>query len=177
MIYCKQCGADVLDGSKFCPKCGFCIDNNLQLNSSGTSSQQSCQTSQPNAHPPETNEQDDINNNKGMAVLSYIGILVLIPLFAAKQSKFARFHASQGLTLFVINIAYTIATIIIKSILSSFLTWSMLGVYSVVSMLFSLIYLGFLAFSIIGIVNAAKGTIAPLPLIGKIDILGLFGKR
>ena len=37
-----------------------------------------------------TAEQDpqDVQDNKAMAVLAYIGILVLIPLFAAKKSKF-----------------------------------------------------------------------------------------
>lgn len=38
----------------------------------------------------------DIQNNKVMAILAYFGILVLIPIFAAKESKFARFHANQG---------------------------------------------------------------------------------
>ena len=38
----------------------------------------------------------DVQNNKVMAVLSYIGILVLIPILAAKESPFARFHANQG---------------------------------------------------------------------------------
>ena len=32
-----------------------------------------------------------------MAILAYFGILVLIPILAAKDSKFARFHANQGL--------------------------------------------------------------------------------
>jgi hypothetical protein len=41
----------------------------------------------------------DAANNKGMAVLSYLGALVLIPLFARKDSPFARFHINQGLVL------------------------------------------------------------------------------
>ena len=50
-----------------------------------------------------TNEFDptDIQNNKAMGILSYIGLLVLIPIFAAKDSKFARFHANQGLVLVI----------------------------------------------------------------------------
>ena len=43
----------------------------------------------------------DIASNKVMGVLAYIGILVLIPIFAAKNSPFARFHANQGLILFI----------------------------------------------------------------------------
>ena len=49
-------------------------------------------------------EQEDIQNNKTMAILAYIGILVLIPIFAAKESKFARFHANQGLVLLIIMV-------------------------------------------------------------------------
>ena len=41
------------------------------------------------------------DNDKLMGVLAYLGILVLIPLLAAKDSKFAQFHAKQGLTLFI----------------------------------------------------------------------------
>ena len=41
----------------------------------------------------------DIAQNKAMAILAYLGILVLIPIFAAKNSAFAKFHANQGLIL------------------------------------------------------------------------------
>lgn len=38
----------------------------------------------------------DIAENKVMAALSYIGILVLVPLLAKKDSKFAQANAKQG---------------------------------------------------------------------------------
>ena len=41
----------------------------------------------------------DIQNNKAMGILAYIGFLVLVPLLAAPQSKFARYNSSQGLVL------------------------------------------------------------------------------
>ena len=41
-------------------------------------------------------DQKDIEQNKVMALLSYLGILVLVPLLGAKGSKYARFHTSQG---------------------------------------------------------------------------------
>ena len=49
--------------------------------------------------PVENNAQtevtpEDVQNNKVFAILAYIGILVLVPIFAAKESKFARFHAN-----------------------------------------------------------------------------------
>lgn len=48
--------------------------------------------------------QEDINANKGMSVLSYIGILFLIPMLARKDSPYCRFHANQGLVLFIVEI-------------------------------------------------------------------------
>lgn len=47
---------------------------------------------------------DDISKNKNSAALSYIWILCLIPLLNNKKSKFAQFHAKQGLILFGLSI-------------------------------------------------------------------------
>jgi len=43
----------------------------------------------------------DVQENKLIAALSYIGILCLIPLLAKKDSKFAQEHAKQGLVLLI----------------------------------------------------------------------------
>ena len=39
----------------------------------------------------------DVADNKVIAALSYLGILVLVPLLVRKESKFAQAHAKQGL--------------------------------------------------------------------------------
>ncbi len=44
----------------------------------------------------------DIEDHKFVACLSYIGILVVIPLFLARKSAFAQEHAKQGLILFIV---------------------------------------------------------------------------
>lgn len=46
----------------------------------------------------------DAEINKNIAALSYIWILCLVPLLGKKKSKFAQFHAKQGLVLFVFEI-------------------------------------------------------------------------
>lgn len=46
-------------------------------------------------------EEKDIQENKIIAALAYIGILCLIPLLAKKDSKFAQEHGKQGLVLFI----------------------------------------------------------------------------
>ena len=99
-------------------------------------------------------DQADINSNKVMAILAYIGILFLIPLFAAKDSKFARFHTNQGIILFIVAI---ISYIIGKIPVIGF-------VGTILSCLCSI-------FAIIGIIYAAQGKAKELPLIGKYKIL------
>ena len=54
--------------------------------------------------PPITPDQKDVEEHKVVAALSYLGILCLVPLLGSKQSKFAQFHAKQGLVLFVIDV-------------------------------------------------------------------------
>ncbi|MBO4363977.1 MAG: hypothetical protein J5912_06325, partial [Clostridia bacterium] len=51
------------------------------------------------------NDTQDINDNKGLTILAYIGPLVFIPMFVRKNSKFARFHCNQGLILFILEAA------------------------------------------------------------------------
>ena len=46
----------------------------------------------------------DIEQNKVFAILAYISWLVLVPMFASKESKFAKFHANQGLVLAIAEI-------------------------------------------------------------------------
>lgn len=50
--------------------------------------------------PPQVDPKD-IEENKVIAAISYIWILFLVPLFLKKESKFAQFHAKQGLVLFI----------------------------------------------------------------------------
>ena len=104
----------------------------------------------------------DIEENKVMGVLAYIGILVLIPLLAAKESKFARYHTNQGFTLFLFGFC-------------SCVVLEILGIIPVVGIVFtilgSLVGLCFFILMILGIVNAAQGFAKELPFIGKYRFL------
>ncbi|MEA1962624.1 MAG: DUF4870 domain-containing protein [Patescibacteria group bacterium] len=53
------------------------------------------------------NKDKDIEENKAVAALSYVWVLCLVPLLTKKKSKFAQFHAKQGLVLFIIEIIGT----------------------------------------------------------------------
>jgi len=95
--------------------------------------------------------QKKLENNKIIAILSYIGVLCLIPLFTKKDDKFVFFHAKQGLVLFIVEIiTYFVLMIPI-------LGW-------IIAPIASLIWL---ALSIIGIVNVLGGEMKELPVLGK----------
>ena len=104
-------------------------------------------------------DQSDIQQNKVMAVLAYFGLLFLVPLLAAKESKYAKFHTNQGLVLWIAGL--------IAGVVSS-----ILAVIPVVgAILGALISLVMFALMIIGIVNAATSKAKELPVIGKIKLL------
>ena len=107
-------------------------------------------------------DQQDIQNNKAMGILAYISWLVLIPLLAAKDSKFARFHCNQGLVLAIAEIAVWV----VCGILSGFplIGW----IFGIIEGLISLVCL---IFAVLGIINAANGKAKELPIIGSIKIL------
>jgi len=86
-----------------------------------------------------------------VAILSYIGILVLIPLLAVKDDEFVKYHAKQGLVLFIAEIA------------TMFVAWvPILG--QIVGFFAGMIWL---VLVIIGILNVVKGEKKQLPLIGQ----------
>ena len=124
----------------------------------------------------------DVQQSKGIAWLSYMGLLFLIPMFVRRQSDYTRFHVKQGVTLFAVELAYgvtySILMAIINAIFPGHYTYSYLyylpsyyvhsSVYNVFSFLLGLGYIFFLVVAIIGIVNAATGKRKELFLIGKI---------
>lgn len=110
--------------------------------------------------------QNDQSNTILFSILSYIGILWLIPLLVEKNDKVVRFHVNQGIVLFIFDIIGSIAVDILSAIFVFIPVISFLGV--VIASLF-----GILCFvlMIIGIVNAANKSEKPLPIIGKFQIL------
>ena len=107
---------------------------------------------------------EDAEKNKVFGILAYLGILFLVPLLAAKDSPFAKYHANQGLVLFIVWIAFAIVLSILHVVF-----W-MIGLGILASFL-SLIYLGFLVLAVLGIINAAGGKCVPLPIIGGIKLI------
>ncbi len=152
MAQCKHCGAQIADASVNCPCCGAPVTAGEDFVGRMKELNNTADTT--HAFNPQ-----DIAHNKLMAVLSYLSWLVLIPIFGAKDSAYARYHANQGLCLAIVEILWTA----IANIIGEFLWF--LGI------VLNLGSLSFLVLTILGIVNAAKGRAKELPIIGKFRIL------
>ena len=121
----------------------------------------------------------DVSDNKGISVLSYLGPLVFIPMFAKKDSKYARFHANQGLTMFITYVGYSIVQSVLMVILRAIFPWKynygLIGgrgfIFNALSTVLSLVWIPIVIIAIIGIVNAASGKAKELPVIGKFKFL------
>jgi len=112
--------------------------------------------------PPADADAADIEKNKVFAILAYIGILFLVPLLAAPQSKFARYHTNQGVVLFLSTLVVCIGSFVIMMI-------PFIG--CVAAFVPMIVGLGALVLMIMGIINAAAGQCKPLPLIGHFQLI------
>lgn len=98
------------------------------------------------------NSSNTANNNMLMCILSYLGILVIIPFLMAKNDASVKFHLKQGIVL---------AGIWVAAYLLGMFTYVLWPVLQLVN--FALIIL-----SIIGIINVVQGHEKPLPLVGSL---------
>lgn len=171
MTYCSKCSTTIGDGVKFCPACGEAVEikpaspENVQNEKEDPIGEKFRQL---NDTKDETEgfDKTDIETNKAMAVLAYLGLLALIPLIAARKSPYARYHTNQGLVLLIAEMAYSILYGILNSILLA-ISWRLAFIASILG--FASIV--FLVIALVGIINALNGRAKELPVIGKFKIL------
>jgi uncharacterized membrane protein len=105
----------------------------------------------PNPNPtftPPTPPPAGQSSNTGMAILAYLGILVVIPFLTdAKNDQFVKFHIKQGLVLLIIEFV------------GMFVYWVPIFGWA--------LWVVTIVFVVIGIMNASAGKQKELPLIGK----------
>ncbi len=143
---CQYCGSELAENAKFCTNCGAKIEEVQEV---------------VNEVKPVEN-----NNDKFIAILSYLGALVVVPIIKMNESDFIKFHANQGLVLlitwFVINVIF--------GVLNGLLGW-----INILTLILNLskaaLSIGYLVLCVIGIKNAYDEVRNDLPLIGKIRIL------
>lgn len=97
---------------------------------------------------------EDIEKNKVIAALAYF--IFFLPLIAAQDSEYGKFHANQGLLLFIVAFGGNIVLTIIPII-----GWLLIPFFS----------LAVFVLAVLGFVNAINGKAKELPMIGKYRIL------
>ncbi|MDO5571116.1 MAG: zinc-ribbon domain-containing protein [Bacteroidales bacterium] len=168
MAYCSKCGTEIADEVRFCPSCGTpagasaAQENRQQQQNTETKFSQTMNTTDTSIKF----DPADVEKNKAMGVLAYLGILVLIPILAAKDSPFARYHANQGLILCIVCIIYAIAYSILSTIILA-ISWRLYFLVSIIG----LVGVVFAVLCVIGIINAINGRAKELPIIGKYTLL------
>lgn len=97
--------------------------------------------------------QEDVEKNKVIAALAYF--IFFLPLVAAKDSAFGKFHANQGLILLI-----------------SFLIVNFIYVIPILGWIIApLLSLALVIIGIIGAVSAYGGKAEELPVIGKFNLI------
>ncbi|MBD3403303.1 hypothetical protein GF420_10445 [candidate division GN15 bacterium] len=97
------------------------------------------------------NVENDLRTDEGRlaAIMSYIPLLCFVPLLSMKENKEARFHARQGLVLFIIEL---VAVLFLLP--------------GVSSLIFRVVLIAAAGLSIAGIYFALQGKNYKLPIIG-----------
>lgn len=180
MAFCTKCGASLSGDTKFCASCGTPVSGQTNANQN-TGNQQSggndfFSNMNKTADYSAQFDPNDVANNKGMALLSYLGLLVLIPWFAAPQSRYARFHAIQGFNLLALQIAYSIISFLLGLIKVPYTFYGYAYAYVTpwyIGVLLFIIGIPVLVLTVIGIINAVQGKAKQLPIIGKYNFFKL----
>lgn len=169
MNRCSKCGSPVQEGMSYCPACGERIPTeNYGCSDSqegGSGFQENMNYGYQGQMPDEA---VDIQNNKVLAAFSYFGALVLLPLFLRRESPFARFHANQGLVLFLGEIICQAVSRGMHMVQGW--GWPFWG-FGMMGGALDILDLVFVVCSIWGIINVCTGKYASLPVIGSIQLL------
>ena len=133
----------------------------------------------------------DIAEGKGLAILAYVGVLiniiggyfagstvaltglvlVLFPLFMAKDNGFVRFNVNQALVTILLNIAIMIVFVLLTKVVSIIPLSFVRKILGIVMGILELgCYVPSILLAVFGIVNTTKGVAKDLPVIGKIKL-------
>lgn len=109
-----------------------------------------------------TFDQNDVNTNKGLAiVMAIIPILFFLPLVMddKKSSLLLKHTANQSLLLLIAAIGYSVVG------------WIILFIPVLGKLVYGLLYLALIVLFIINIINTAQANGKPFPFVGSIEIL------
>ncbi len=112
--------------------------------------------------PDATEEQ--IQEGRKIAWLSYLGILFIVPLVVQKDNPYTKHHAIQGLSLFLAELIWIFFSWILVALFLR-IAFFAVTVFGIISWM---LWLAIFVISIIGIVQAATGKFWRVPVIGSI---------
>lgn len=103
-------------------------------------------------HAPDETPKADAKKQENvlMAILAYIGPLILVSFLIAKEDPFVKFHIKQGLLLVIGEVA----------------AWMLGMMFWPFFFLVQIANIFFLVLAVVGIIRAAQGEMKELPLIG-----------
>ena len=107
----------------------------------------------------------DIEKNKVISGLAYF--IFFLPLIVCPDSKFGRFHANQGLLVWILAVCGGIANAILTAIFLA-ISWRLAFLVTIITLI---IWIVFTVIVIIGLVNGFLGKAKDLPIFGKIRII------
>jgi uncharacterized membrane protein len=106
------------------------------------------------------------SNRTIMIVLSYLGILALIPLLVEKEDKEVQWHAKHGLVLLVAEVALFIVLSILQMIVGSIPVLGCLA--AIIGMLISVVLvIGIIVVHVVCIVKGVNGQRFVLPYVSE----------
>lgn len=108
----------------------------------------------------------DIEKNKLMAILCYIGILVIIPFMMVRDSKYIRFHVNQGCNLLIAGVILGVFNKVVLFIMAPI---PVIG--TILVLISAVVGVGLSILALLGIINVIQGKVKELPFIGKFRFL------
>lgn len=93
----------------------------------------------------------DFNKTNLLALSSYLGFFCIAPILIKEKDEFVKFHAKQGIGLFIVEIV----------------TCMIFGIIPLFWLFGGLLMIFWLSLNLIGITNVLNGQKKKLPIIGK----------
>jgi len=198
MAFCTKCGKPLPEGTNTCPDCDAAAKQANKAKASGSFQEKVVAWFTKLTDTPDTTaafDPEDIKSNKIVTLFAYVSLLIsvpilgnlllLIPILCAPKSKFARYHANQGLILTIAYYAIWLVLAIIGGIvtlLTGLLASLGGGIAAVMAVIGTLIGLVLslleaanvvcvLGLAIVGLINVVTDKAKELPYIGKYRIL------
>ncbi len=120
-------------------------------------------------HAAEPLDDSAVGNNRAMAILAYIPILVIIPLVFGQQSRFVRYHTNQGFLLFILEVLrWAAMQVLLTGLPYIFNLTPIAALFGFINGIISAL---FLVLAVVGILHVMTGSCEELPIFGKYRVI------